>query len=161
MAPDQRQLWDQQIHAQLWDLPEYKQAKCIMLYLSFGSEVDTWNLLDEAWSQGKQVVVPKVCKYPKEIIGIEIKHKDQLEVSFWGISEPIGNEAISPQNIDLIIVPALAFSSRGYRLGYGGGYYDRFLPQVVAYKVGFCYPEFLMDIPTEPWDQPVDLVITP
>ncbi len=159
--PILRQSWDQQIHNKFWSLAEYAQAEWIMLYLAFGSEVDTWPILTKAWEQGKRVAVPKVCKYPQEIIAVEIMNKKELELSFWGIYEPIKDEAVSPKVIDIIIVPGLAFDQQGYRIGYGGGYYDRFLPQVSGYKIGFCYPPFLIDIPVFPWDQPVDLIITP
>lgn len=161
IEPRQRHLWDQQLHSQLFELEQYQQADLIMLYLSFGTEVNTWPILDHAWQMSKHVAVPKIRKYPKEIIAVKITDKNQLQPGVWGISEPISGTVIEPKHIDLIIVPGLAFNQEGYRIGYGGGYYDRFLPQVRGYKVGLCHPPFLVDIPVYPWDQPVDQVIVP
>jgi len=161
LTPEERQAWDAEIWQFLWALPQYQKAQTLMTYLSFGSEVNTWPIVERAWVEGKTVLVPKIRRYPKEIIAVAITSCNDLEPGLWGIYEPISDVAVSPQEIDLIIVPGLAFDSIGYRLGYGGGYYDRFLPQVTGYKVGLCYPPFFMEVPIEPWDQCVDLVIYP
>lgn len=156
----QRNDLDHQLHLQLWQLPQYQAAGFVMTYLSFNNEINTWPVVEQAWADGKRVAVPKVRKYPKEIVAIEIKSKQDLEPGLWSIQEPVADEAIAPRELDLIVVPGLAFNQQGFRLGYGGGYYDRFLPQTKAFKVGFCYQQFFGDVPVLPWDQPVDLVIT-
>lgn len=156
-----RKLWDQDLHRQFWSLPKYRSAKTIMIYLSFGSEINTWPLLEQAWKDGKSVLVPKVRKYPKEIIAVEINSKTDLKPGLWGISEPINDQEFDPGLIDIVVVPGLAFDQAGYRLGYGGGYYDRFLPRVHGHQVGLCYPSFLRQIPIMPWDQKVDQVLVP
>jgi len=161
LDPEQLRAWNQSLHQKFWQLPRYRSAKVVMLYLSFGSEVDTWPLLEQAWIDGKRTVAPKVRRYPKELLAVEITAITDLEPSFWGISEPISDLAVDPGEIDLVVVPGLAFNREGYRLGYGGGYYDRFLPQVKGYKVGLCYPPFLREIPVAPWDQAVDCVLVP
>lgn len=162
LDPDLVQMWNQELHHRFWQLPQYQDAEVIMVYLSFGSEIDTWPLLRRAWEDGKRTAVPKVRKYPKEMFAVEVYGSEDLEPSFWGIYEPISDEVLDPALIDLIVVPALAFNSQGYRIGYGGGYYDRFLPQVRGCKVGMCFPPFLReDLPVFPWDQKVDLVICP
>jgi len=153
--------WNLSLHQKFWQLPQYQHANTVMLYLSFGNEVDTWPLLEQAWVDGKRTLVPKVRRYPKEMMAVEIAAKTDLEPSFWGIYEPISDQPVDPGEIDLIVVPGLAFNRQGYRLGYGGGYYDQFLPQMKGYKVGLCYPPFLRDIPLAPWDQAVDCVLTP
>lgn len=158
---EQRELWDQDLQRQFWSLPEYVKAETIMIYLSFGSEINTWPLLEQAWQDGKTVVVPKVQKYPKEIIAVQINSRNDLKPGFWGIYEPLVNEEFDPGSIDIVVVPGLAFDQAGYRLGYGGGYYDRFLPQVYGYQVGLCYPDFYQEIPLMPWDQKVDQVLVP
>lgn len=157
----EREIWNQDLHRQFWQLPQYSSAKTIMIYLSFGSEINTWPLLEQAWLDQKSVLVPKVRKYPKEIIAVKIHSKADLEPGLWGISEPIKNQEFDPKLIDIVVVPGLAFDQAGYRLGYGGGYYDRFLPQVRGYQVGLCYPSFLREIPLMPWDQKVDQVLVP
>lgn len=156
----ERQEWDQKILNKFWQNPVYLKARKLMVYLAFGDEINTWPILDQAWADGKRVFVPKVQKYPKEIIAVEINDRSDLKPSLWGIHEPISNERTAPDQLDLVVVPGLAFNKQGYRLGYGGGYYDRFLPQTFAYKVGFCYTKFVREIPVAPWDQPVDLVLT-
>lgn len=161
LSATQREHWDEEILSKFWQLPEYVAGEKIMVYLSFGDEINTWPILDKAWQDGKRIFVPKVRKYPNEMIVIEIESKADLKPSLWGIYEPIIEEPVDPRILDLVVVPGLAFDAQGYRLGYGGGYYDRFLPQTLGYKVGFCYQQFLQDIPIFPWDQPVDLVITP
>ncbi|HKM17958.1 MAG: 5-formyltetrahydrofolate cyclo-ligase [Firmicutes bacterium] len=153
--------WNHSLHQKFWRLPQYRQAQTVMLYLSFGNEVDTWPLLKQAWVDGKRVLAPKVRRYPKEIAAVEVAAMTDLEPGFWGIYEPVRDQGVDPGEIDLILVPGLAFNSQGYRLGYGGGYYDRFLPQVKGFAVGLCYPPLLREIPVEPWDQAVDCVLVP
>ncbi len=160
LSPEQRLDWDGQIHRALWQLPSYQKAQWIMVYLSFGQEINTWPILKQAWADGKRTAVPRVNKMPKEIQAIEITNKDQLAPSMWGIYEPITDALISPRTLGLIIVPGLAFDKNGYRLGYGGGFYDRFLPQTTGQTVGLCYQQFILDVPIQPWDQRVDLIIS-
>lgn len=161
LDPELVKKWNHSLHQKLWRLPQYRNAEVVMLYLSFGSEVDTWPLLEQAWTDGKRTLAPKVRRYPKELLAVEITAKTDLEPSFWGVYEPVSDQAFDPAAIDLVVVPGLAFNHKGYRLGYGGGYYDRFLPQVRGFKVGLCYPPFLQEIPVEPWDQAVDCVLIP
>ncbi len=155
-----RKAWDDKIVSALWQLDAYKQANTIMIYLSFSNEINTWPLLTRAFAEGKQVAVPKLLKMPKEMTAVQITSKADLKPSLWGIYEPILDTPLSPRSIDLVVVPGLAFDRLGYRLGYGGGYYDRYLPQITGLKVALCYEEFVMDVPIMPWDQRVDRVLT-
>lgn len=161
ISADQRRQWDQNILTKFWQTPDYLNAESIMVYLSFGDEINTWPILARAWADGKSTLVPKIRQHPKEIIAVKITSEAQLQPGLWGIYEPRSDEAAPRKEIDLIVVPGLAFNQQGYRIGYGGGYYDRFLPQTIGRKVGFCYSQFVREFPVAPWDQPVDLVITP
>lgn len=161
-ALDQRlkQSWEEQILDQFFALDQYSQATNVMVYLPFGSEFNTWPLVYKAWEDGKDVLVPKMAA-PAELEAVKIASKEDLQPAKWGILEPKKGEVIPPSQIRLIVVPGLAFNSSGYRLGYGGGYYDNFLGKTPGSKVGFCFRHFLReDIPIDEWDQPVDLVLT-
>ena len=140
--------WNHSLHQKFWRLPQYRQAQTVMLYLSFGNEVDTWPLLKQAWVDGKRVL-PQVRRYPKEIAAVEVAAMTDLEPGFGIMNQSVIRGSILRDRLDS--GPGLAFNSQGYRLGYGGGYYDRFLPQVKGFAVGLCYPPLLREIPVEPW----------
>ncbi|MDS1029199.1 5-formyltetrahydrofolate cyclo-ligase [Bacillota bacterium LX-D] len=114
-------------------LEEYQKAKTIMLYLAFRNEVDTTLLIKHAMTEGKKVVIPVSDMQNIALIPTELRnYPGDLEEGAYGILEP-KKEAfhfVDPQEIDLLIVPGVAFDGQGYRLGYGAGYYDRFIPQL-------------------------------
>ena len=157
----QRKIWDQAIFEHLTLLPAYQNAQNVMIYLSFGWEIHTWSIVDDLQNKGRQVWVPVVQKNPKKLLSRAYISREKLIPAAFGILEP-GPEAatIVPGDIDLVIVPGLAFSEQGFRIGYGGGYYDRFLTTTNAQSVGLVYRAFVRDIPVETWDQPVDFLAT-
>ncbi len=133
----------------------------VMLYYPYRREVDTKPLITKLLNLGKKVILPKVSGL--DLKPIQIKDLDSLVVGYAGIKEPIGKE-INPQEIDMIVVPAVAYDKQGYRIGYGKGYYDRFLPKIrnTSLKLGFAYDfQILEKIPHQPHDYKVDVVITP
>ncbi|MGB4378373.1 MAG: 5-formyltetrahydrofolate cyclo-ligase, partial [Limnochordia bacterium] len=79
LDPELVKKWNHSLHQKLWRLPQYRNAEVVMLYLSFGSEVDTWPLLEQAWTDGKRTLAPKVRRYPKELLAVEITAKTDLE----------------------------------------------------------------------------------
>lgn len=132
----------------------YKNAENVMLFYPAKYEVNLLSLLDD----DKNFYLPKVCG--DKILVCPFKKGDQLVVSNFKINEPC-SEPVSAQVLDLVLVPALAVDKAGFRLGYGGGFYDRFLPLVPAKTVvPIPHQLYLETLPVEKFDVPVDCVIT-
>lgn len=137
----------------------FLSAEVIFCYVSYGSEVGTRLLIREILRLGKTLVVPKCIDDNGHMIGVEIKSEDDLKKGMFGIFEPEGEE-FEREKIDLAIVPGVAFDREGYRLGYGKGYYDRFLKGISAETIGICHKELLFDrLPRGEYDIPVGKVI--
>ena len=148
---------DVSIWEQLESLPEFSRADSILLYWSMPSEVGTHSFLSR-WYGKKKLYLPKVVGD-----GLEIREyiPEDLEEGYRGIMEP-SSQAPSVTEVDLVVVPGMAFDARGNRLGRGGGFYDRLLPSLSCPKVGVCRSVQLVDeVPVQEWDQKVDIVITP
>ncbi len=145
----------------------YKNAETIFTYVSFGSEVDTSALIKEALSNGKRVAVPKCNLSEHTICFYEIKSLSQLKEGAYKIPEPsdelLENGAVKLiEKADLAIIPALAFDKRGMRLGYGGGYYDRFLKDFDGISIGVSPRQCITEkLPTGEYDCAVDVVFCP
>jgi len=140
----------------------YQSAACVMLYLSIGHEVDTSGLLDHALNAGKRVFVPR-CHADGIMDVVEIFGRDDLQSGMFGISEPKPHlSKANPHELDLVIVPAMAFDRGKNRLGRGKGYYDRFLEQASRAKtIGICRSDRLFDtVPFEEHDRKMDALIT-
>ena len=141
----------------LMNLDIYKKAKVIALYNSLSDEVDTRYLISESLKE-KVVLLPSVLGDNMEFIAINGDTK-YIKSSFK-ILEPIGE--IYYGNIDLIIVPGVSFDKELNRLGFGMGYYDKYLQNKDIYKIGLCFSEQIVDIlPHDEFDIPMDMVITP
>ncbi|KAF1085370.1 putative 5-formyltetrahydrofolate cyclo-ligase [Sporotomaculum syntrophicum] len=113
------------------DLPEYRQAATVMAYADFRNEVQTAQILENTLRQNKRLVLPVTDVSHKKLIPSQVLHYPQdLTPGTWGILEPSSQcmRPVDPREIDLVIVPGVAFDTMGNRLGYGGGFYDRFLP---------------------------------
>ncbi len=154
----ERQEKEKQILAHLFSHEAFVNAIHIMTYVSFGSEIETSPLLELAYSRRKCIYVPRLQE--GDIVAVAITSKEQLGKGRFGILEPLWGQATVPWGLELIIVPGLAFSKEGYRLGYGGGYFDRFLPKTEGVTIGLSFHSFLQDFPKDPWDVPVNHVIT-
>lgn len=120
---------DQKIAERLWQTKEYQEARLIFCYVSMKDEVDTRSILEQALSDGKRVAVP-VCRGRGLMEAWEIKSLSELSPGAYGILEPTQPLSVNPKEIDLCLVPCLACDRAGRRLGYGGGYYDRYLKLV-------------------------------
>lgn len=147
------------IKRNLFNLGQYKQSKTAMFFVSFNSEVHTHDMIRESFA-GKTVVVPKVMHH--EIEPSLIIDLDSLIEGKFGVPEPIEIMKIAYKNIGLVLVPGIAFDKSGHRIGYGLGYYDKFLKKVPkAVKVGLCFDFQVVDaIPKETHDVPVDFIVT-
>ena len=145
-------------------LREYRDAQALMLYLSIPQEVDTAEIALHAWAHAKTVLAPKVNWAQRHMLAMRIhSFDDEMVCSAFGIREPADGTVWPVEEIDLIIVPALAYDRTGGRLGRGGGFYDRFLsgPGVRAVTCGLGFEVQVVDeLPTQKHDYPVDMLVT-
>jgi 5-formyltetrahydrofolate cyclo-ligase len=143
-------------------MPEYAAAKTVVAYASFGAEVATHELIKQVLRDKGKIILPRCDAESREILPFEITNFSQLSPKFRGILEPTSSaKLITNKNlIDIIIVPGLSFCADGRRIGYGGGYYDRFLADFVGVSVGFCFLECKSEnLPTDSRDIAVQKVI--
>ena len=139
--------------------PQYQNADTVYLYLPYNQEIRTVPILEYALAEGKRVAVPKV--YGKEMKFIYISGMADVAPGLWGIPEPVLDGPVAENPHALVIVPGLAFDREGNRIGYGGGYYDKFLSREREHPtVALCYGfQVVESIGKEEWDVPVDLVL--
>ncbi len=137
----------------------YKQAKTIYGYLPYNQEVRTVAMLQRALDDGKRVAVPK-C-YGDEMRFIYLDDLDQVEKGYCNIPEPIADGPIADDPTALVLMPGLAFDPAGHRIGYGGGFYDKFLAAEPGHPtLALCYDfQMLEHLETEEFDIPVDTVL--
>ena len=179
LDPELRRIMDGRIRDAVLKSAEWKAAKVVLTYLSFGDEVGTRMLIKAAFEQGKRVAIPRVVPGPERRMAWyflesmeQLTTRGALEKSAFGVEEPPADEirrvdvagecAAAGEGGVLALVPGLAFDARGYRMGYGGGYYDVFLaenPQVVS--LGLCRRAFyLTEIPfMDEHDRPVTRMV--
>ena len=154
----QKQFIDQTLTERLLQHPFYQEAKVIATYLSFPHEFQTQELIEQALKDGKKVLIPKT--YPKGRMDFVVYNPQQLVKTSFGLLEPQGDlEVVDASQIDLIHVPGLAFTTEGYRIGYGGGYYDRYLEQFSGHTLSTVYPCQIQDFSPENHDIPVQEVL--
>lgn len=152
---------DRQIFRRAISLPEYRAAETIFCYAGTEEEINTRPVLERILSDGKRLGVPRCIG--KGIMEVHmITHLEQLKPGMYGILEPEESCAlIRPEEIDLAFVPCLSCSRDGRRLGYGGGYYDRYLIQTTCGKIALCREKMLEEeIPAQEWDLGMDKVVT-
>ena len=145
-------------------LPEITHARHIAIYADFRGKVPTARTGLLLYRAGKTLALPVVDPRSKRLIFRRIEHWHQLCPGPYGLRQPgPGCQAIAPADLDLVIVPAVGFDRGGYRLGYGGGYYDRFLPELGAACVtlGLAFAcQVVPALPHGPLDQTVDIILT-
>ena len=137
----------------------YRNAQTIYGYLPYNQEVRTTPIVERALKDGKRVAVPKV--YGDKMNFIYITNLNQVAAGYCGIPEPVSDEPIAEDTTALVLMPGVAFDLQGHRIGYGGGYYDKFLAQEPEHPtVALCYDfQILQELPVEKYDIPVDLVL--
>ncbi|RFU61949.1 5-formyltetrahydrofolate cyclo-ligase [Bacillus sp. V59.32b] len=164
MSESDYHLLSRAIANQLYQLPEWGKANLIGITISNHPEVDTREIIERAWKQGKEVAVPKCFPADKSIQFRKIVSFDELEKVYYGLWEPIMTETeiVSANEIGLLVVPGLAFTESGYRLGFGGGYYDRFLPYYKGPTLSLAFKDQILPaLPVETHDIPVAKLVTP
>ena len=162
LSKDYRRSMDYEIESRLLCSAEYSKADVIFTYVSLDPEPDTLGIIHAAFANGKKVAVPK-CTDKGVMEFYFIKSQSDLVKGKFGILEPDVTKckkATETEN-SLCIVPGLSFDAKGYRLGRGGGYYDRFLKDFKGKTAGLCYHSFLrLSLPAESYDVPVDIIVT-
>ncbi|WP_270339940.1 5-formyltetrahydrofolate cyclo-ligase [Bacillus mobilis] len=153
----------EQIAFSLYAQKEWAEAKTIGITLSMENEVNTYPIIEKAWEEGKNVVVPKCNKGTRTMSFRQISNFDQLETVYMNLREPIPalTEEVGADDIDLQIVPGVAYTGRGERIGYGGGFYDRYLVHYKGKTLSLAYSfQMVEHIPVEPFDKNVEKIIT-
>ena len=137
----------------------YREARTIYGYLPYNQEVRTVPMLEQAIADGKKVAVPK-C-YGDQMRFIYMDDLSKVEKGYAGIPEPVADEPVADDPTALVLMPGLAFTEKGDRMGYGGGFYDKFLAAEPDHPtVALCYSfQMVEELPTEEYDIPVDLVL--
>lgn len=161
---NERKKWDSKILEFLINSDIYKNSTEIFIYVSYNSEVDTKNIIKKALEDNKRIYVPKVDLKHKTMDALNINSLDELSVNNYGILEPKSVDKTKfPNKLDLIIMPGVAFDRKGNRIGYGGGYYDKFISKItyIVNKVALAYEiQIATSIQSEEHDINPDYIIT-
>lgn len=162
LEEDLRQRMSERIFLNIEALPQFREASCVAFFASLEDEPDTQPWLHR-WAESKRLVLPKVEDEQMEFYDYS---PSQMQTGAFGIEEPKSSQRrCAEEEIDLMIVPGVAFTLRGNRLGRGKGFYDRYLSRagVRAYKIGVCYPHQILpegELPTFEHDVKMDFIVT-
>lgn len=162
MDPAEKEQLDTAIAENVRRLHQYKRCETLMVYVSTPIEVDTRRIIERAWQDGKKVAVPRCITETREMTFHYITSFDELSPGTFHVLEPAES---SPKVTDysgaLMLVPAFQFDLRGYRLGYGMGYYDRCLASFDGPCAGICYAgDVRYHLPNGRFDRPVNILVT-
>ena len=158
-SSEQLKEWSSCLLSKLEDSPNFVKAHTILMYYSLPDEVQTHDFI-EKWKDEKKIILPVVVGATELELRCYSGKQDLIKGAF-GIEEPAGKAFEAFEQIDLAIIPGVSFDASGNRLGRGKGYYDRLLPKLKAPKIGICYAfQVSKEIPTGPYDYPMDEVIT-
>ncbi|PRR82694.1 5-formyltetrahydrofolate cyclo-ligase [Clostridium vincentii] len=161
---EKKRNFDKIIIGKLKETEEYKKSKNIFIYIGFGSEIDTAKYIEEFLMEGKKVFVPRTNMVIKTMDAVEITSLKELERNKFGILEPNKNkESIDKNQLQLIIMPGVAFDIDKGRIGYGGGYYDKYMEYIAEGipKIALAYELQIIDkVPREDHDILPDSIIT-
>ncbi|MEN1934778.1 5-formyltetrahydrofolate cyclo-ligase [Paenibacillus sp. 102] len=163
LPKEQHKTLSEQIVFSLYEQKEWKDAQLIGITLSMENEVNTYVIIEQAWREGKKVVVPKCNRETRTMTFRQITNFDQLETVYMSLREPIPalTVEVEANEIELLFVPGVAYTRRGERIGYGGGYYDRYLAEYEGKTLSLAFDfQIVSYIPTEPFDQNVQKIIT-
>lgn len=152
-----------EIQDKLFATKEWKTSQTIAVTISRFPEVDTETIIMRAWDEGKKVAVPKCFPNNKSMEFYFLENFNQLESVYFGLKEPIITEVeiCSKDKLEFILVPGLIFDEEGYRVGFGGGYYDRYLVDYTGPKVALAFTEQLVKkVPIDHYDIPVHKIVT-
>ncbi|MDR3596977.1 5-formyltetrahydrofolate cyclo-ligase [Clostridium sp.] len=159
---------DKEILNRFYESKYYNEARNVFIYISYGSEIDTKDIINKALKENKRIYVPRTEFKTRIMDAVEISSLDKLIENSYGILEPSENEPhIDPNGLDLILVPGVAFDRNGGRMGYGAGFYDRYFKKINSdnikriTKLALAYDfQVIGEVPMEELDIPVDYIIT-
>ena len=166
MAAGERRAKSRLAVKNFWQLPELQRWSTLFIYVNFRSELETVELIRQCLSGGKRVAVPLVNALENAMVPLLIKDPEKdLAPGYYGIPEPDPRKSLrlAAREIDAAVIPGSVFDVKGGRLGYGGGYYDRFLVNDAprAKRVGLAFEMQLVErVPVQPHDQPLDILVT-
>ena len=165
LSAEQRKQKSSLIAERLCGLRAVMDACSLFVYVSFQSEVDTRSLIERLLAEGKQVSVPSIDKSTKTMsASLVTSLEHDLEPGYFGILEPAAGrlQSVESSAIDVVIVPGAAFAIDGFRIGFGGGYYDRFLKKCPAVTIGLAFDvQVVGHVPhVKLWDVPLDYIVT-
>jgi 5-formyltetrahydrofolate cyclo-ligase len=163
LAPAEIEAKSRAIVERLFALEAFERAATVALFVSFRSEVRTEPLIAQALEAGKGVCVPRVCPGRRLQFRLVSDLERDLEPGRWGIREPCERTCeVAPERVEAIVVPGVAFDTRGYRIGYGGGYYDAALRRFKrAQRIGLAFEcQIVERVPEAPHDLPVQWIVT-
>lgn len=164
LSPEDREAKGLRIAGRLEELWEFRQAKTVLAYASFRSEVPTGMIIRKMLEQGKRVLLPVAEVKEHRLLPIEVRGMEDLVPGYAGIPEPRNaTQPVPREEIELVLVPGVAFDLDGHRLGYGLGFYDRFLADLKASlpKIGLAYEvQILERLPAKDHDLPLTAIIT-
>ncbi|WP_053367142.1 5-formyltetrahydrofolate cyclo-ligase [Bacillus sp. FJAT-27245] len=163
MADGEYRERSERIASNFFGNPVWEKAQVIGITISRPPEVDTYGIIEKAWREGKRIAVPKCLPATREMQFRYLTDFSQLEKVYYGLLEPIveQTEHADLNDISLLVVPGLAFTRDGYRLGFGGGYYDRFLARYKGETASLAFNcQIVEQLPIEEHDRPVGLILT-
>jgi len=161
LRPERVQIASQEIISNLLNHPAFLSAQTVALYRALPGEVDLDSLFSECWARKKATAIPLFDAEKGGYELVEVFPETAYRIGHYGIREPVSPAPLSIDKVDLMIVPGVAFDSSGNRLGRGGGYYDQFLALFSGTAVGVAFDfQVLPEIPLEPHDRPVNLVLS-
>lgn len=163
LSEEEKQSLDMEIQSRLLSLREYSQADTVFTYVSKELEVDTLAVVRAAWANQKRVAVPRCVPGTRDMEFYYIRSWQDLEPASFGVMEPVVErcERVEDASKGFCLVPGFSFDVQGFRLGYGGGYYDRFLSRYGGFTVGICYSFCVQwNLPHGYYDRSVDLLVT-
>ena len=162
MSTEERTAADRIIAERVSACCMYRSSDALLVYVSSQFEVGTYDIINRAFSDGKRVYAPRCISGTNKMVFCRISSFEDLECGSWGISEPKQYcEEFSGADKALCITPALAYDLSGFRIGFGKGYYDRYLSSFKGSKMGICYDSFIVDnVFRDSFDVPVDMIIT-
>ena len=162
MKSDEKQLLDKAVADNVRRLKEYRPAKTILIYMSTPIEVDTIGIIKNAWADGKRVAVPRCIPDTRDMEFHYIDNLECLSVGTFSVLEPDPSlPIVTDFSGCLMIVPGMHFDMKGYRIGYGKGYYDRYMVRFTGISAGICYSgELKPFLYHGRYDRHVDIVVT-
>ncbi|WP_347549602.1 5-formyltetrahydrofolate cyclo-ligase [Pseudalkalibacillus hwajinpoensis] len=163
LTASEKELLDNDILERLFTYDSYLKAQTVGLTIAMKNEVNTQKIIERAWLDGKKVAVPKCDPKSKQMTFYYLTEWNQLETVYFGLKEPKPDKTYicDSRDINLLLVPGLIFDMQGFRIGFGGGYYDRYLQNYPNETVSLAYEIQVTEaVPTESFDLPVQALIT-